>query len=189
MLIVGIALALATAVETPASASSEERVAEMIGIYGDICLRAFPDRKAATQAVGEHGGTDHEAFNIGHNHYDFWSIKGRTGDFPLQINTFPRACSLSAEMPDVPDMGVYRDTIERFETGKDFVKGPTSEYTINHVRELTSLDMWNQQDKRVTEGLGITLAMPDEIARADGKRATVFMNHHFLSLPRNMPAR
>jgi len=91
---------------------------EMIALYDEICLRAFPDDKAAGDAVARHGATPltdaqvrvllHEDPGIG------WAVDGRTGRFNVTIEAPPfHACAVrTMTAAGFPDFGPYRAEIE-----------------------------------------------------------------------------
>lgn len=123
----------------PASATQYERLAnppdpvaqrdEMIALYDEICLRAFPDDEAAGRAAAAHGGTAMSEAQVRRLLHDDpgigWRVNGRTGLFEVTIERSPpyHACAVRTMTQNgFADLGPYQALADSYEQGRGFVR-------------------------------------------------------------------
>ena len=107
----------------PANVDPVAQRDEMIALYDEICLRAFPDDKAAGDAAARHNATPltdaqvriylHDDPGMG------WSLQGRTGRFTVTIEAPPyHACAIrTMTARGFADFGPYQALANRYEAG------------------------------------------------------------------------
>src|SRR5690242_20572575 len=81
---------MAAQYETPANpADPAAQLAELIGLYDSVCLRAFPDDAAVARTVEAQGGTPMSAAEVRIYLHDDpgrgWNLTGRTGTFRITV--------------------------------------------------------------------------------------------------------
>ena len=88
---------------------------EMIALYDEICLRAYPDEDAAAAAAARHGGTALTAEQVQIYLHDDpgigWAVDGRTGRFTVTIERSPpyRGCAVrTMTAAGFADLGPYQ---------------------------------------------------------------------------------
>jgi hypothetical protein len=131
-------LAAAVSLAGPASATQYEALAnppdpvaqrdEMIALYDEVCLRAFPDESAAAAAVARHDGASLSAGEVRRLLHDDpgigWRVRGRTGRFDVTIEQSPpyHACAVRTMTANgfADLLGPYQALAARFEQGRDF---------------------------------------------------------------------
>jgi hypothetical protein len=100
---------------------------EMIALYDELCLRAFPDDDAVARAVARYDARPlspdqvrrflHDDPGIG------WEVRGRTGPFNVTIEQSPpyHACAVrTLTVSGFADLGPYQALAARYEQGGGF---------------------------------------------------------------------
>src|ERR1043165_9182807 len=110
--------------ETPVNpAEPAAQLAELIGLYDSVCLRAFPDDAAVAGTVEAQGGTPMSTAEARIYLHDDpgrgWNLTGRTGTFRITVEAPPfHACGVrTMTAAGFPDMAPYRALADRFEAG------------------------------------------------------------------------
>ncbi len=133
----GYLLAAVMSLAGPAAAAQYQALAhppdpvaqrdELIALYDEICLRAFPDDEATARAAGRHGATPLPAAEVrGFLHDDpgiGWALRGRTGLFHVMLEQAPpyHSCSVRTMTANgFADLGPYHALAARFEQGRRF---------------------------------------------------------------------
>ena len=158
---------------------------EMIALYDEICLRAFPDDKAAGDAAARHNATPltdaqvrvllHDDPGIG------WAVDGRTGRFNVTIEAPPfHACAVrTMTAAGFPDFGPYRALADRYEAGGGYRAMSHMQFTRDN------LEVGGGGEQRVTpdggtESLLVILTTPTRPYRDRGDTAVeVRFTHQF----------
>ena len=109
------------------------QLAEMIGIYDQICLTAFPDGNAVARAVEERGATPLGREQVeAYLHSDpgrGWRIDGATARFDVTIEDPPHhACGVrTMTAAGFSDLAPYRALADRYEAGGRYQRiGPVT---------------------------------------------------------------
>ena len=130
-------MAAAAMLAGPASAAQYEALTnppdpvvqrdELIALYDEICLRAFPDDGATERAAVGHGGRPLSAADVRRFLHDDpgigWSVQGRTGRFDVTIEQSPNyhTCAVRTMTANgFADLGPYQALAARFEQGRGF---------------------------------------------------------------------
>jgi hypothetical protein len=110
------------------------QLAEMLTLYDEICLKAFPDDAAVARAVEARGGvamTGAEVKSILHDDPGRgWHIAGKTAPFNLTVEAPPyHACGVRTNtIAGFPSMQPYQDLVARYGQGRTFQKvGPVNQ--------------------------------------------------------------
>ncbi|MBV9883435.1 MAG: hypothetical protein JO276_10545 [Sphingomonadaceae bacterium] len=126
-----MALALAALLMPAAAAAQYEtpvnppdpaaQLAEMIALYDEICLRAFPSDQAVAQAMAAHGAAPMASAEVRIYLHDDpgrgWNLTGRTAPFQVTLEAPPyHACGIrTMTVAGFPDMAPYHALARRFE--------------------------------------------------------------------------
>lgn len=126
---------------------------EMIALYDELCLRAFPDDDAVARAVAQHDARPlspdqvrrflHDDPGIG------WEVRGRTGPFNVTIEQSPpyHACAVRTMTADgFADLGPYQALAARYEQGRGFERITPME------REVGDLHVAGGGERRIGPG-------------------------------------
>lgn len=134
--------AAAAQYETPVNPPDPvAQLAEMVALYDEVCLRAFPDDDAAARAATRYRAVPlsraelrrflHDDPGIG------WQISGRTGRFDLTIEQSPpyHACAVrTMTAAGFADMGPYQMLAARFERGRGFERITPMDRVVRDLR-------------------------------------------------------
>jgi hypothetical protein len=108
---------------------------ELIALYDEICLRAFPDDGAAAAAAARHDASPLSQSDIRRFLHDDpgigWQLRGRTGRFDVTIEQSPpyHACAVRTMTANgFADMGPYQTLASSYERGRDFERIPTQDF-------------------------------------------------------------
>lgn len=100
---------------------------ELIALYDEICLRAFPDDSAAGAAAARHDATPLSQSDVRrflHEDPGFgWQLRGRTGRFDVTIERSPpyHACAVRTMTANgFADLGPYQALATAYERGRGF---------------------------------------------------------------------
>jgi len=172
----------------PANADPVAQRDEMIALYDEICLRAFPDDKAAGDAAARHNATPlseaqvriylHDDPGIG------WAIDGRSGRFNVTIEAPPyHACAIrTMTAGGFADFGPYRALADRYEAGGGY-------RAMNHMQfTRDNLEVGGGGERRVTpdggtESLLVILTTPTREFRDRGDTGVEVRFTHQLAAP------
>jgi hypothetical protein len=146
------------------------QLAEMLTLYDEICLKAFPDDAAVARAVETRRATAMtEAEVKSFLHADpgrGWRIAGRTATFNLTVEAPPfHACGVRTNtVAGFPTMKPYQDLVARYGKGRSFQKiGPLSQ-EIEGAQSVGAGDM--AMKGPLAEGLLVFTAQPLPAHRA-----------------------
>ena len=158
---------------------------EMIALYDEICLRAYPDDAAAGAAAARHDATPLSAEQVRIYLHDDpgvgWSLRGRTGPFTLTIEAPPyHACAIRAMTAGgFADWGPYRALANRYEEGGGY-------QAMNHMQfTQDNLDLAGGGERRTrpdggTETLLVIVTTPTRAYRDRGETGVeVRFTHQF----------
>ena len=128
---------------------------EMIALYDELCLSAFPDEDGVARAVARHDARPlspdqvrrflHDDPGIG------WEVRGRTGPFHVTIERSPpyHACAVrTMTVGGFADLGPYQALADRYEQGGGF------ERITPMDREIEDLHVVGGGERRVGPGDG-----------------------------------
>jgi hypothetical protein len=143
-------LFLAAAVPAAAPAQYEPLVnppdpaaqqAEMVALYDEVCLRAFPDEAAAARAVARYRATPHSPEEVRLFLHDDpgigWRIAGRTGRFDLNIEQAPpyRSCAVrTMTVAGFADMAPYEAVAARYARGRGLARFEPMDRVVRGLR-------------------------------------------------------
>jgi hypothetical protein len=158
---------------------------EMIALYDEICLRAFPDDRAAGDAVARHNATPltpaqmrillHEDPGVG------WAVDGRTGRFNVTIEAPPfHACAVrTMTAGGFADFGPYRALADRYEAGAGYRAMNPMQFTRDNL-EVGGGGEQRATSDGGTESLLVILTTPTRPYRDRGDTAVeVRFTHQF----------
>lgn len=169
----------------PISSNAVAQRDEMIALYDEICLRAFPDDKAAGDAAARHHATPLSQAQVRiYLHEDpgyGWQIDGRTARFNVTIEAPPfHACAIRTMTADgFADLGPYRALANRYEAGGGYRSMDNLQFTQDN------LDVAGGGERRArpdggTESLLVILATPTRPHRDRGETGVeVRFTHQF----------
>jgi hypothetical protein len=155
-----------TPVNPPAPAA---QLAEMIELYDNICLRAFPDDAAAVSAAQARGATAMSEAQIRGILRDDpgrgWNIAGRTARFQLTIEAPPfHACGVrTMTAVAFPDMAPYRALADRFEAGRGYRSFGPQSMEVEDIHSTAAGERHEGQGR--TESLMVFLNTPSDKVR------------------------
>jgi len=150
---------------------------EMIALYDEICLRAFPDDSAAAAAAARHDATplsQSEVRRFLHDDPGFgWQLRGRTGRFDVTIEQSPpyHACAVRTMTANgFADLGPYQSLATVYERGRGFQRITPLD------REIRDLHVIGGGEQRVgpgnsSESLLVAITSASEAFRARGQTA------------------
>ncbi len=100
---------------------------ELIALYDEICLRAFPDDDATARAAAGHGATLLSAAGVRRFLHDDpgigWVLQGRTGRFHVMLEQAPpyHSCSVRTLTANgFADLAPYQALAARYEQDRHF---------------------------------------------------------------------
>jgi hypothetical protein len=164
------------------------QLAEMLNLYDEICLKAFPDDAGVARAAEARGGvamTDAEVKSFLHDDPGRgWRIAGKTAIFNLTVEAPPyHACGVRTNtIAGFPSMQPYQDLIARYGKGRSFQKiGPIN----REVEGASSVGAGDMAMKgALAEGLLVFTAQPLPANRAASGDAIQVRFVHQLVDPR-----
>lgn len=153
------------------------QLAEMIALYDDVCLRAFPDDDAAARAVARYRAVPLSQADIRRFLHDDpgigWQISGRTGRFDLTIERSPpyHGCVVrTMTAAGFADMAPYRALAARFESGRGFERITPIDRVVRNLRIAGGGERRTDPDGS-SESLLIAITTPAGDYRARGMTA------------------
>lgn len=157
--------------EAPANpADPAAQLAEMVGIYDEVCLRAFPDDQAVARNMSERGAaamsrTEVEAY-LHDDPGTGWHVDGRTARFEVTIEAPPyHACGVrTMTAAGFADLGPYRALADRFEAGKHFQRIPPATMNLGPVVSVGG------GEGRMTRGGGMETLLVFNNTPSEGNR-------------------
>jgi hypothetical protein len=145
------------------------QLAELVELYGSVCLRAFPNDAAVAQAMAARGATamgDAEVRIYLHGDPGRgWNLTGRTARFQLTVEAPPYHACGARTMTAIgfPDMAPYRTLADRFEAGGGYHRFGPQSMEVGNVH--TTGDGERRQAGGGTESLMVLLGTPSEKTR------------------------
>jgi hypothetical protein len=113
---------------------------ELIALYDEICLRAFPDEAEAGRAAARHDATPLSPADVRrflHDDPGFgWQLRGRTGRFDVTIEQSPpyHACAVRTMTANgFADLSPYQALAARYERAGGFVRITPMNRTIQNL--------------------------------------------------------
>ncbi|MBV9883906.1 MAG: hypothetical protein JO276_12935 [Sphingomonadaceae bacterium] len=166
------------------------QLAEMVALYDQVCLRAFPDDEAAARAVSRYRATRlsqeevrrflHDDPGIG------WRIEGRTGRFHLTIEQAPpyHSCAVrTMTAAGFADMGPYRSVAAGYERGGHYEEITPIDRVVRELRIVGGGDRRIDSDGS-SESLLFAITTPAGEARTGGMTAVeVRFAHQYYRQP------
>jgi hypothetical protein len=164
------------------------QLAEMVELYDQLCLRAFPSDEAIARAMADRGAMQltrdqvriflHDDPGLG------WHLAGRTAPFEITIEAPPyHACTVrTMTAKGFPDMSAYRRLADAFEAGKGFVKMAPGEHEAEGLHSW----MWGEMlrdDSGGTEALLVVTGIPTAEHRAHGEDSAEVRFVHQRAVP------
>jgi hypothetical protein len=157
-------------IEHPAEPAAQ--LAEMLALYDQVCLHAFPDDKAVAVAMAGRRAEALVGDQIKRYLHDDpgigWRVTGATGIFNLTVEAPPfHACGVRTMTPSgFADLGAYRALADTFEAGHGFQKIAPLDRVIDQVHTWGGGEMrhWSGGD----EGLLTIFSTPVDEARSHG---------------------
>jgi len=154
-----------TPVNPPAPAA---QLAEMIEIYDNVCLRAFPNDAAVARAIQMRGGTAMNAEEVRRRLHDDpgrgWNLGGRTARFEITIEAPPfHTCAVrTLTAAGFPDLAPYRTLAARFEANRGF---RSIEAMTRDVGDLRVSGAGERREGGSPESLLVVLTTPNDKTR------------------------
>lgn len=197
-------LTVAMILAGPASAAQYEPLAnppdpvaqrdELIALYDEICLRAYPDEDAAIRATTRYDVTSlspeelrqflHDDPGIG------WELRGRTGRFVVAIERSPpyRSCSVRTMTANgFADLGPYQALAARYEQGRRFEPISRIDRTVRGLHVIGTGEILVDPDGS-SDMLLVAIASASDESRARGNTAIeVRFEHQFYRSPAARP--
>jgi len=153
------------------------QLAEMVALYDEVCLRAFPDDSAAARAVSRYRATPLSPADVRRFLHDDpgigWRIEGRTGRFHLTIEQAPpyHACAVrTMTAHGFSDLGPYRSAAARYESGGRFEEIDPIDRVVRDLRIVGGGDRRIDPDGS-SESLLFAITTPAGEAREGGMTA------------------
>ena len=158
---------------------------EMIALYDEICLRAFPDDNAAARAVARHDARPLSSAEVRRFLHDDpgigWAVTGRTGRFNVTIEQAPpyHTCAIrTMTAGGFADMGPYEALAARFEQGRPFERLTPVDRDVGSVHVTGGGEMLTSAEG--SEALLVALTRASDASRAQGHTAVeVRFAHQF----------
>lgn len=194
-ILVAAALAAAPAVaqapyQAPASpADPTAHLAEMLALYDEICLHAFPDDGAVARDLAARGAiplSDAELRVFLHDDPGRgWRLRGRTARFDITIEQSPpyHACAVrTMTAAGFPSLQSYQDLADRFEAGRGYAPINLFERDVGEVHVAGGGEAHHNADGS-SESLLVAITTPQERFRAAGNTAVEVRFAHQLYQP------
>ena len=153
------------------------QLAEMVTLYDEVCLRAFPDDDAASRAVSRYRATPLSPADVRRFLHDDpgigWRIEGRTGRIHLTIEQSPpyHTCAVRAmTAAGFQDMSPYRSVTARYEQDRSYQQIAPIDRVVGALRIVGGGDRRIDPDGS-SESLLFAITTPDGEAREGGMTA------------------
>jgi hypothetical protein len=150
---------------------------ELIALYDEICLRAFPDDSAAAAAAARHDGMPLSRRDIQRFLHDDpgigWQVRGRTGRFDVTIEQSPpyHACAVRTMTANgFADLGPYQALATRYEQSGRFERIAPMDFDAADFHVTGGGERLVGPGQR-TESLLIIMTRAPDAARAHGQTA------------------
>lgn len=151
---------------------------ELIALYDEICLRAFPDEAAAERAALAHHATPLSGADVRRFLHDDpgvgWALPGHTGRFDVTIERSPpyRACAVRTMTANgFADLGPYQALAARFEQGRTFQRITPIDQDFGDLHVAGGGEQYFGPDGRGGESLLIALTRVADAHRRSGDTA------------------
>lgn len=167
---------------------------ELIALYDEICLRAFPDDNAAAAAAARHDATPLSQRDVHRFLRDDpgigWQLRGRTGRFDVTIEQSPpyHACAVRTMTADgFADLGPYQALASAFERGRGFERIPTQDIDADGFHVTGGGERLTGPGENA-ESLLVMLTRAPDAARARGETSIeVRFAHQYVGDPAAAP--
>jgi hypothetical protein len=152
------------------------QLAEMVALFDEICLKAFPDDAAAAKAVAARQGTAMSAEDVRAYLHDDpgtgWHVVGRAAPFEITIEAPPfHACGIrTTAVAPFADMAPYKRLADAFEASVHPDKVGPMHGTIGNIDTSGGGEAWHRPDGR-NEALFVFISTPIAEIRAKGQDA------------------
>jgi hypothetical protein len=199
-------LMAAGALAGPASAAQYEALTnppdpvaqrdELIALYDEICLRAFPDDAAATRVAARHNPrplSAEEVHRFLHDDPGFgWAISGRTGRFDVTIEQSPpyHTCAIrTMTAAGFADLGPYQILAQEYERGRNFQRiTPMDRDIPGNIHVTGGGERLDAPDGVSSESLLVAITRASDALRARGSTAIeVRFAHQYVAQQRAAP--
>ena len=151
--------------------------AEMVALYDEVCLHAFPDDEAAARAVARYRASPLSREDVRRFLHDDpgmgWQIAGRTGRFHVTIEQSPpyHSCAVrTMTAAGFADMGPYQAAISRYASGRGFERFDPMDRVVRELRIVGGGERRVDADGS-SESLLVILTTPAGEHRARGHTA------------------
>lgn len=179
-------LAAAAILAGPASAAQYEALTnppdpvaqrdELIALYDEICLRAFPDDSAAERAAARHNATPLSRADVRRFLHDDpgtgWALQGRTGRFDVTIEQSPayHTCAVRTMTANgFADLSPYQALAARYEQGRGFQRIAPADMDLGELHVSGGGE--RREDGNSAESLLVFLTRVSDAHRARGDTA------------------
>lgn len=150
------------------------QLAEMVGLYDEICLKTFPDDRAVERAMAGRGATamsrDEVRFYLHDDPGVGWWLAGHTGRFEVTVEAPPfHACGIrTLTASGFPDLSSYRRLADAFESGHEIQKIGPSTFARDNIETTGGGEAWHRTDSH-DEALLVMMAQPASAIRVQGR--------------------
>jgi hypothetical protein len=151
--------------------------AEMVALYDEVCLRAFPDDAAAARAVARYRASPLSRGDVRRFLHDDpgmgWEIAGRTGRFHVTIEQAPpyHSCAVrTMTAAGFADMGPYQAAAARYARGRGFERFDPMDRVVRELRIVGGGERRVDPDGS-SESLLVIFTTPADEHRAQGHTA------------------
>jgi hypothetical protein len=163
---------------------------ELIALYDEICLRAFPDDDATARAAARRGGTPLSTEQVRHMLHDDpgigWVLQGRTGRLYVALEQAPpyHSCSLrTMTVNGFADLAPYQALAARYERGRLFQPIPRMERDMGELHAVGFGEAFADPHGN-SEMLLVAITRASEEHRAQGDTAVEMrFEHQFYTAP------
>jgi hypothetical protein len=164
------------------------QLAEMVALFDEICLKAFPDDAATAKAVGARQGTTMSAEDVRvYLHEDpgiGWHLTGRSAPFEITIEAPPfHACGIrTTAVAPFADMAPYKRLADAFEADVHPEKVGPMHGTVGNIDTSGGGEAWHRPDGK-NEALFVFISTPVAEIRAKGQDAVEIRLVHQIQGP------
>ena len=126
--------------EVTAPTDSAAQLREMVSLYDELCLRAFPDDRGVARALDSRHAEPLSAEQVRrYLHEDpgrGWRLQGQSARFDITIEDPPfHSCSVrTVTASGFADLAPYTEIAERFERGGGFQRVPPVDTVLGDIR-------------------------------------------------------
>jgi hypothetical protein len=153
------------------------QLAEMVALYDEVCLRAFPDDAAAARAVARYRASPLSREDVRRFLHDDpglgWQIAGRTGRFHVTIEQAPpyHSCAVrTMTAAGFADTGPYQAAVARYARGRGFERIAPMDRVVRELRIAGGGERRADTDGS-SESLLVVFTTPADEHRAAGHTA------------------